>query len=102
MVRWRIFAVANYLFLLFYGFLLYKIFELAIQDPPEDDGTMLEVYLVIASLVMIVLNAAFNILVFHLHFPRKPLGRLRHVTYTIAAILNIISLCYILYLVKGI
>jgi hypothetical protein len=85
-----------------YGFLLYKIIELAIDQPPSDEETKLEVYFVIASLGLIVFNAAFNIFVFHLHFPRRPLGRVRYITHTLFAILNALSLGYILYLVKAI
>lgn len=76
-MKWKIFAVSNYILLLLYGFLFYMAVEFSISSGNFTNAEIHEGFLLMSVLLIVFLNSLFNIYIFHKHLPNKPLRRLQ-------------------------
>ena len=94
-IRWKLFALANYVLLLSY--LFFFVMAIRFLTKVEQDGKGLAAFiLVIASVLITILNSIFNLYVFHKHLPKKIFSRSMGIFYSISTILFTISWTIIL------
>jgi len=93
-IKWKVFALANYIFGLLYFILLVYAMRFTVEAvPPSEDLTPFFPFL--ASLIIVVFNSVFNLYIFHFRLPDKPLSRRMARLYLVSTILFIISLIII-------
>jgi hypothetical protein len=93
-VRWKIFAIANYICLIGYGFLLFKFLQFYLEVDEKFDSEWL---LTLLSLSILVTNSLLNIVIFHRYFPNRVLSSNLKKLILLAGILFAIALSLILF-----
>jgi len=90
-IRWYLFAVANYIFLITYIFFFLGALRFTAEVLPAD--VSLGFFgLFIISLAITVFNSAFNLYVFHGYMPARILSRKMKTSYIVSTILFTASL----------
>ena len=89
-IKWKLFSTANIVFLSAYLLLFGLAIGFAVEQLRERKE-FLDFVPFMASLLITILNSAFNIYVAHKHLPDKPLSRRIRTAYFISAIVFAIS-----------
>lgn len=95
-LRWKLFAVANYLLLAGYLFLLILIVKFLFETNIRSTNGLLEFILISTSMLFIVVNSVCNVYVFHKHLRGKPFNYNFKIFYTIFSVLYLLSLAVVL------
>jgi small-conductance mechanosensitive channel len=90
-LKWKLFGLANYFILLVYIFLLLGAMRFTIEVDTEGQG-MLGFMFFMISLFIVVLNAVFNLYIFHKHLPDNKISKRGKIAYKISATLYAVSL----------
>jgi len=94
-LKWKLFALANYLLLFVYGFLFLGALRFTAEfvNPDEKLGSFTPFMI---SLFIIFFNCVFNLYIFHIYFPHKLLSRRKEILYLISTILFVAALILVL------
>lgn len=93
-IKWKLFGIANYIILLIHAFLLLGAMRFTTEVAAESQD-MAGFMPFMVSLFIVILNAVFNLYIFHKHLPDNPVSRRVKTPYLISAILFAIALMII-------
>ncbi len=91
-VKWKLFCLANYIMLLVYSFLLLGAFRFTAEYNADSRSFVL----FMVCLFVVILNAVFNLYLFHRHLPSRRYANRTHSIHQIISILFTFSLIIIL------
>jgi carbon starvation protein CstA len=94
-VKWKLFALANYLFLFAYLLLFIGVLRFIIEEVPHEQP-LKPLLPLIAGQLIVILNSILNIYVFHKHLPNKLFSKTLKTAYIISTVLFVISLVVII------
>jgi hypothetical protein len=97
-IKWKLFAVANYILLLAYGYLLYLVFEFVTKILTYQ-RELIQFLPVWSAIFVVFLNSALNIYIFHKHLPGKLLSGGLRIFFQVLTILNIIAVVTLLIMI---
>ena len=90
-LRWKIFAIANYILLFIFLFLFIMAIRYNVKESSKvEDDTAFMIFTL--SLFIIILNSAANIYIVHRHFPAKPFSHFFARLYLFLTILFLLAL----------
>lgn len=95
-IKWKLFGIVNYLLILFYT-VVFVFAMKAFLNPQSGMRHLQGARLITLCILVIVLNAGFNIYIFHRHLPAKPPDRVSNRIYRISTLLYTLSFAILSY-----